>query len=86
MTLRQRKFAGTLMTVGFLLVYSLIAMAIGGQYVVGQNGALEFAYYAFAGVAWLPVAMAIIRWMSKPDPVSGDIELAEPVQKSKGNA
>ncbi len=74
------------MTVGFLLVYSLIAMAIGGQYVVGQNGALEFAYYVFAGAAWLPVAMAIIRWMSKPDPLSGDVEPAETVQQGKWNA
>jgi hypothetical protein len=86
MTLRQRKFAGTLMTVGFLMAYSLVAMAIGGIYVVGHHGALEFVYFAVAGVAWLPVVMAIIRWMSKPDLPSGDIELAEPVQQGKGNA
>ncbi len=61
------------MTVGFLLVYSLIAMAVGGQFVVGRHGAFEFAYFALAGVAWLPVVMAIIRWMSKPDTPSVDV-------------
>jgi Protein of unknown function (DUF2842) len=86
MTLRQRKFAGTLMTVGFLVAYSLVAMAIGGIYVVGHHGALEFVYFAIAGVGWLPVVMAIIRWMSKPDPLSGDVQFAEPVQERKGNS
>jgi Protein of unknown function (DUF2842) len=86
MTQRQRKFAGTLMTVGFLVVYSLIAMAIGGQYVVGHHGSLEFAYFVLAGIAWLPVIMMIIRWMSKPDFPSGNIEPAEPVQQGEGNA
>jgi Protein of unknown function (DUF2842) len=81
---RQRKFIGTLLTVGFLVVYSLIAMAIGGQYIVGRHGLIEFVYYVVAGIAWLPVVMAIIRWMSKPD--SGGVNPAEAVQKSKGNA
>lgn len=66
MTLRTRKFLGTLATVGFLIVYSLVAMAIGGQLVVGRGVLFELPFYVVAGALWLPGAMAIIRWMSRP--------------------
>ena len=65
MTTRQRKLAGTFATVGFLVTYCLIAMAVGGAYVVGSGGATEFVFFAIAGFAWLPAVMAIVRWMSR---------------------
>ncbi len=78
------------MTTGFLAVYSLVAMAIGGQFVVGHHGALVFVYFALAGVVWLPVVMAIIRWMSKSDHVlddaSGNVKLAKTIQQSEGKS
>ena len=43
-------------------------MAVGGMLVVGRGMAFEFPFYLVAGLGWLPVVMAIIRWMSKPDP------------------
>ena len=68
MTIRQRKLLGTIATVLFLTVYCLIAMAIGGAFVVGRSTLMEIGYFAVAGLGWLPVVMAIIRWMSRPDP------------------
>jgi hypothetical protein len=65
--LRTRKFIGTIGTVGFLIIYSLIAMAIGGQWVVGRGLVIELPFYIVAGALWLPVAMAIVRWMSRLD-------------------
>lgn len=67
---RTRKAIGTVATVLFLIVYSLIAMAIGGNYVVGSGLIPELLYFMVAGALWLPVIMALIRWMAKPDPVS----------------
>ena len=64
---RTRKAVGTFLTVFFLIVYVLVAMAIGGQYAVGNGLAVELSYYVVAGILWLPVVMAIIRWMAKPD-------------------
>ena len=64
---RQRKLLGTVAVVGFLIVYSLAAMALGGIFVVGRGMAYELPYYAVAGVAWLPVVMALIRWMARPN-------------------
>lgn len=69
MTLRTRKLIGTFATVFWIALYALIAMAIGGQYVVGHGMLAELSYYVIAGVAWVPVAMIIIKWMSSPDPV-----------------
>lgn len=69
MTIRTRKAIGTIGTVMFLIVYALAAMAIGGEFAVGRGLAVELLFYVVAGVVWLPVAMAIIRWMARPDAV-----------------
>lgn len=67
---RSRKALGTIATVAFLVVYSLVAMAVGGQFVVGRGLAVELPFYVVAGALWLPVVMALIRWMAKPDRLS----------------
>lgn len=67
MNRRTRKFIGTILTVIYLLIYALIAMAIGGHFVVGGGMIKELATFVVLGLAWLPGAMLIIRWMSKPD-------------------
>ena len=66
MTLRQRKFIGMIAIVAFLIVYCLIAMAIGGIVAVGTPMLFEIGFFIIAGIAWLPVVMMIIRWMSRP--------------------
>jgi len=64
---RTRKAIGTFATVAFLIVYSLVAMAVGGILVVGKGMLFELPFYIVAGVLWLPVVMMLIRWMAKPD-------------------
>ena len=70
MKLRTRKLIGTISTVIFLIVYSLIAMLVGGTLIIGRGVPLELPFYIIAGLGWLPVSMFIIRWMSKPDKIS----------------
>lgn len=67
MKMRARKAIGTIATVMWLIIYALTAMALGGQFVVGSGVVAELAFYVAAGIAWVPVAMLIIRWMSRPD-------------------
>ena len=67
MKIRTRKAIGTIATVAFIIVYALVMMAVGGLLVVGRGMAFELPFYILAGIGWLPVVMAIIRWMSKPD-------------------
>lgn len=64
---RSRKALGTLLIVGFLIAYALVMMAVGGEFVTGRGVAVELGFFAAAGLLWLPVAMAIIRWMIRPD-------------------
>ena len=64
---RTRKLIGIFLFLAFLLVYSLIAMAIGARYLSLVHGIWQFLFYAVAGLAWLPGAMIIISWMAKAD-------------------
>jgi len=67
MTLRTRKFIGTLAIPLWIAIYALIVMAVGGRFVVGSGLPLELLFYVVAGIGWLPVAMWIITWMSQQD-------------------
>jgi Zn-dependent protease with chaperone function len=67
MRIRQRKFVGLVAMIVFLVAYALIAMGIGGQYVVGHGAAIELPAFILLGIGWIPVAMVLIRWMSRPD-------------------
>jgi hypothetical protein len=53
--------------VAFLIVYSLVAMVIGGDVAIGRSRLFEVIFYLIAGIAWLPPVMLIIRWMARPD-------------------
>jgi uncharacterized membrane protein len=65
---RTRKAIGTATVILFIILYTLVMMAIGGEWAVGRGLAIELPFYVVAGALWLPVVMAIIRWMSQPDP------------------
>ena len=67
MKLRARKFVGILLTLTWVISYSLVMMAIGGIFILGKGMAVEIAFYLIGGLAWLPVEMVIISWMSRPD-------------------
>jgi glucose dehydrogenase len=67
MTIRTRKLIGTAATVAFLIVYCLIAMVIGNAALVKLGGLGQALYFILAGLAWLPPAMLLVRWMQKPD-------------------
>ncbi len=62
---RARKLIGTVLTVGFLIVYSLVAMAIGAEWTTDLPGLPRLAFFLIAGLLWLPPVMLIIRWMSR---------------------
>jgi hypothetical protein len=65
---RARKAVGTAAIIAFVIAYALVMMAVGGEVAVGQGLAAELGFFAIAGLLWLPVVMAIIRWMTRPDP------------------
>ena len=69
MKIRARKLLGIIATVSFLTIYCLVAMVIGNAVVARHVGGLgEAAFFVIAGLAWLPPAMLLVRWMQRPDP------------------
>ena len=66
MKLRTRKFIGVFGGTAYLIIYSLIAMAVAGSLLADLNKIVQLIGFALAGILWLPGMMIIIRWMSKP--------------------
>lgn len=58
-----RALLGTMALVLFLLVYVFVATAVADMVLPTAGRVAEFFYYAIAGLAWVPVAGLIIRWM-----------------------
>lgn len=67
MTMRTRKLIGIVATLMFLGVYCLIAMAVGANHFAEASGWAKGLFYVVAGLAWLPVPMALIVWMQRAD-------------------
>ena len=68
MTIRTRKFIGTVILVLFLAVYAVVAMAFGASQVVGGSYILQVIYFCVAGLAWVLPAGLLVRWMQRTDP------------------
>jgi hypothetical protein len=65
---RHRKFIGVFITIGFVVVYALVAMALAqGRVVQEAPGYVQGLYYAVIGMAWILPIMPLIRWMERPD-------------------
>ncbi len=65
---RHRKFVGVLLTILFVVVYALVAMALAqGRFIHDAPGLLQSVYYAIIGMAWILPLMPLIRWMERPD-------------------
>jgi hypothetical protein len=67
MNQRNRKLIGAFLIVGSIVLWSALATAIYLLLPEGLPGLVLIAFFIVAGMGWLLPAMAIIRWMAKPD-------------------
>lgn len=67
MTQSQRKFFGTFLIIGSLIVWAILAVWLFEALGLVDNAILTLLYFVVVGVAWCLPAMAIIRWMARPD-------------------
>jgi len=58
-----KKLIGTLLTLLWLIVYSLIAMGVGAHLLPHANGAVTFLYYLVAGTVWIIPVGLMLPWM-----------------------
>jgi hypothetical protein len=68
MTIRTRKFFGTVALLALVIVWALVAMAIAAPLLTSANAVVAGLYYVIAGFGWVLPAMPLIKWMSRPDP------------------
>src|SRR5262249_3677010 len=68
MPIRVRKLIGAILLIVLVATWALLAMALAQSPLVKANGVIEVIYYVVAGLGWVLPAMALIRWMSRPDP------------------
>ena len=64
---RTRSFLGTIAMLVSLVAYCALAVAVYERWLVGQEAPLLLLYFALAGAGWCLPAMALIRWMARPD-------------------
>ena len=67
MTQRNRKLIGAFLLVGSIAAWSVLATAIYLLLPEGLPGLVLIIFFIIAGMGWLFPAMAIIRWMAKPE-------------------
>lgn len=58
-----RVLVGTMMLLVLMLAYVLAASVLAVAILPTGGRVAEFLYYAVAGLAWVPAAGLIIRWM-----------------------
>ena len=66
MSIRLRKFIGTVLLFALVIVWALVAMALAQAPLIHDNEIASIAYYVIAGLGWVLPAMPLVRWMSAP--------------------
>lgn len=67
MTQRNRKLIGVLLMLGSIALWLGVGTAIYLAWLQGAPPLVLIPYFCVVGMGWLFPAMAIIRWMSRPD-------------------
>lgn len=67
MTIRTRKFLGTIALLVLVVVWSLMGMAAAQMPWLAASGLAQTVFYVVAGIGWVLPAMPIISWMARPD-------------------
>jgi hypothetical protein len=71
MTSPSRRFVGSLILVGWVLIWVFFATAVGDLVVATKSGWVQFAYFVIAGLGWVPPAALVVRWMYRRVDASG---------------
>jgi hypothetical protein len=67
MTIRGRKFFGTIALLLLVAVWSLLGMTVAQTPWLANSGLLQAIFYVVAGIGWVLPAMPIVSWMARPD-------------------
>jgi hypothetical protein len=65
MSIRLRKFIGTVLLFVLVIVWALLAMALAQAPLIHDSEIASVAYYVIAGLGWVLPALPIVSWMSR---------------------
>lgn len=65
MGMRARKLVGTILLLVLVAGYSLAVVVVAGALLPEANKAIELAFYAVAGLAWVLPAAVLVQWMQR---------------------
>ena len=63
MPIRLKKLIGTLLLVGFVVVYAVLATAYASLYLSESAAYVHLFYFLTTGILWVVPAMFVIKWM-----------------------
>jgi len=63
MTPHVKKLIGTILTLVWLVIYSLIAMGVGAHLLPHAGALATFLYYLVAGTLWIIPVGLMLPWM-----------------------
>ena len=64
---RTRALIGTIVILGFVIVYAPLAMALADSRISQTPPLVQTLLYCLLGIAWIFPLMPLIRWMERPD-------------------
>lgn len=64
---RQRKAIGIVLTLATLVLWTALGLWIYELWLVGAHNLVHLAFFVIFGLGWILPAMAVIRWMLRPD-------------------
>ncbi len=65
LTPHTKKLIGTIITLIWLPIYSLLAMGVGVHVLPRANWFVELLYYAVAGTLWIVPIGLMLPWMNR---------------------
>lgn len=67
MSIRTRKFIGTVGLLMLVCAWALLGMGLAQSALTNTNGWIATIYYVVVGLGWVLPAMPLVAWMSRPD-------------------
>jgi len=67
MSIRVRKFVGTVALLVLVCLWGLLTMALAQSVLTDINGFVAAIYYVVAGLGWVLPAMPLVSWMTRKD-------------------
>jgi hypothetical protein len=81
---RTKKLIGAVLTLLWLPLYALFAMALGLRILPHAGTIVQFLYYAVAGMAWIFPIGLMLPWMSRDPEQEQDVRLKRKAAVEKG--